>query len=79
MENKYVIGIDLGGTKICGAVASFEGDIVSKYTIPTKAEDGEEAVLERIITVIEKIIEESKVDKDTNCLNRHWISRAFRC
>lgn len=64
MENRYVIGIDLGGTKICGAVASFEGDIVSKYTIPTKAEDGEEAVLERIITVIEKIIEESTVDKD---------------
>ena len=64
MKNKYVIGIDLGGTKICGAVASFEGDIISKYTIPTEAEEGEEAVLARIITVIEKVIEESKVAED---------------
>jgi glucokinase len=64
LKDKCVIGIDLGGTKICGAIASFEGDIISKYTISTKAEEGEKAVLERIITVIEKVIEESKLDKD---------------
>ncbi len=64
MENKYVIGIDLGGTKICGAVANLKGDIVSKYTVPTMAEQGEEAVLERIITVIEKVITQSKVSKN---------------
>lgn len=64
MKNKYVIGIDLGGTKICGAVARFDGDIISKHTMPTKAEEGEEAVIGRIIAVIEKILEDSKVDKD---------------
>ncbi|NMM62945.1 ROK family protein [Clostridium sp. P21] len=63
MKNKYVIGVDLGGTKICGAVASFSGEMISKYTMPTRAEEGEEAVLERIITVIEKAIYESKVDE----------------
>ena len=64
MANNYVIGIDLGGTKISGAVADFDGNIVSQHTIPTKAEEGEEAVLQRIILVIEKVIEESKIAKD---------------
>lgn len=64
MANNYVIGIDLGGTKISGAVADFNGNIISQYTIPTKAEEGEEAVLRRIISVIDKVIQESKVDKN---------------
>lgn len=64
MKNKYVIGIDLGGTKISGAIADFNGDIISKYIIPTNSHEGEKVVLERITTVIEKVIEESKIDKD---------------
>lgn len=64
MENKYIIGIDLGGTKISGALANFNGDIIAKYTLPTKAEDGEEAVLEGIISVGEMVLGESKVNKD---------------
>ncbi|EET85865.1 ROK family protein [Clostridium carboxidivorans P7] len=64
MKSKYVIGIDLGGTKISGAIADFNGDIISKYIIPTNSHEGEKVVLERITTVIEKVIEESKVDKD---------------
>lgn len=64
MKSKYIIGIDLGGTKINGALANFNGDIVAKYTLPTKAEEGEEAVLERIIAAGERVLEESKVNKD---------------
>lgn len=64
MESKYIIGIDLGGTKISGALANFNGDIVAKYTLPTKVEGGEEAVLKRIISVGERVLEESKVNKD---------------
>lgn len=65
MEHKYVIGIDLGGTKISGAVATCKGDIVSKYILPTRVEEGETAVLARIIKVIEKVMEESNVDKNS--------------
>ncbi|WPC41126.1 ROK family protein [Clostridium sp. JS66] len=64
MKNKYVIGIDLGGTKISGAIADFNGDIISKYIIPTNSHEGEKVVLERIAAVMEKVIEESKIDKD---------------
>lgn len=55
----YVIGIDLGGTKIKGALADLEGNILSSYTIPTDAFEGEEAVLGRINGVIGKVLEES--------------------
>lgn len=64
MENRFVVGIDLGGTKISGAVASFDGNIISQYTLPTKAEEGEMAVLERIITVAEKVIVDFKVNRE---------------
>lgn len=64
MRNKYVIGIDLGGTKISGAIADFKGNIVSKYIISTNSNEGEKAVLDRITIVIEKVIEESKIDKN---------------
>lgn len=59
MGKKYVIGIDLGGTKICGAFADVEGNVLSMYTIPTNASEGDTVVLERIISVIDKVISES--------------------
>ncbi|SKA86593.1 glucokinase [Clostridium sp. USBA 49] len=57
MDKKYVIGIDLGGTKISGALADLNGNVLSKHTIPTKASEGENAVLNRIFEVIEKVME----------------------
>ncbi|SMC28922.1 glucokinase [Clostridium acidisoli DSM 12555] len=57
---EYVIGIDLGGTKISGALANLSGDIISKYVLPTNASEGEESVLKRIFTVIEKVLEDGK-------------------
>lgn len=59
--SKYVIGIDLGGTKICGAVVSTEGERISMHTIPTMANQGEEVVLQRIFTVIDKVIIDAKI------------------
>lgn len=59
---KYIIGLDLGGTKISCAVADLKGEIVKQYTIPTLANLGEEKVMNRIISVIDKIIKESKIN-----------------
>lgn len=59
MEKNLVIGIDLGGTKISGAIADTSGNIMNKYTIPTNANQGEQIVLQRIMSVIDKLIEES--------------------
>ncbi|MEW8957083.1 ROK family protein [Clostridium sp.] len=55
----YVIGIDLGGTKIHGAIADLHGNVIESQVVPTDAKDGEEAVLNRIIGVIETVLEKS--------------------
>ncbi|NLM33921.1 MAG: ROK family protein [Clostridiales bacterium] len=58
-QRNYVIGIDLGGTKIKGALADLEGNILSSHTVPTNAFEGEEAVLGRINGVIGKVLEDA--------------------
>lgn len=64
MGKNYVIGIDLGGTKISGALADVDGTIISQYTIPTDAHEGEEKVLERIINVIKQVLNDSNKNSD---------------
>ncbi|AGK98668.1 ROK family protein [Clostridium pasteurianum] len=56
MAKEYVIGIDLGGTKISGALSDVDGNLLSQYTLPTNAFEGETAVLERVIKVIDKVL-----------------------
>ncbi|WP_055665098.1 ROK family protein [Desnuesiella massiliensis] len=58
MKN-YVIGIDLGGTKISAAIADLNGNVIFQTTLPTNAQEGEEAVLGRMISVIETLFEKS--------------------
>lgn len=61
---KYFIGIDLGGTKISGILVNLQGDIITQTTVPTHAESGEQAILQRIIDVIAVVMEDSKVEKE---------------
>ena len=44
----YYLGIDLGGTNIKGAVVTEEGAILREESCPTQAEQGAEAVTDRI-------------------------------
>lgn len=59
MDKKYVVGVDLGGTKISGAVSDMDGNLLSKVTLPTDAHEGETAVLQRIFKVIEEAVKDS--------------------
>lgn len=61
---KYYIGIDLGGTKISGILVNLQGDIIAKDIVPTHAEAGEQAIVQKIINVIATIIKDSKVVKE---------------
>lgn len=60
----YVIGVDLGGTKISCALATIAGIVESKWTIPTEAHLGEKVVLDNIIDSINKVMELGKVSID---------------
>jgi len=59
MNKNCVIGIDMGGTKISTALADLNGRVLSKCTIPTNAIEGEEAVLARIISTIDRVMKEA--------------------
>ncbi|AGK98676.1 ROK family protein [Clostridium pasteurianum] len=69
MGKKYVIGIDLGGTKISGALSDVDGNVLSQYTLPTNAFEGETAVLERVIKVVDKVLNDgNKTSEDIKAI-----------
>ena len=50
----HAIGIDIGGTKIAGAVVSDEGEIVADARVVTPAGDSE-AIVDAVVAMIEKL------------------------
>jgi len=62
---KYSIGIDFGGTKIIAGVVNKEtGEVVGFSKKKTKKDCGAEAIVEKIIKIIEEAILESKISID---------------
>jgi len=47
-EGQHLIGIDLGGTNIKAALMDLRGNIIAKKEIPTQADEGPEAVINRM-------------------------------
>ena len=45
MKKKYVVGVDLGGTKIYTALVDLEGNIIKEKTVETLAFEGENGVI----------------------------------
>ena len=60
MKKKYVVGVDLGGTKIYTALVDLEGNIIKEKTVGTLAFEGENAVMGRIIDTINYVIDGSE-------------------
>lgn len=56
MEKKYVVGVDLGGTKICTALVDLDGNIVKEVTVKTEAQKGEAVVLDKILNTIDDVL-----------------------
>ena len=50
----HAIGIDIGGTKIAGALVSEEGEILRSLRRPTPARDGE-AILDHVVEIVEEL------------------------
>lgn len=61
---KYVIGVDLGGTKITTAISDLTGKIIEKTTLATGSHLGEEVVMERIFESISMVLEASQLNAD---------------
>jgi glucokinase len=54
------IGIDIGGTKIAGALVADDGEIVAEERCPTPAGDAD-AIVEAVVAMVERISAETQV------------------
>jgi glucokinase len=62
-QKKY-IGVDLGGTNIKCGIVTDEGEILYKTSIPTRADETADLVIDDIITLINKVLDESNTTID---------------
>lgn len=61
MTKKYLIGVDLGGTKISCGVCLEDGTIVAKYRLPTQANSSKEKVLSNIVKCIQTTMAQADI------------------
>ena len=59
--NKFVVGVDLGGTKIYTALADSGGRLAAELMVPTGAREGPEAVIGRIAETVSRVMKEACV------------------
>ena len=61
MREKMIVGVDLGGTKIDAVLADARGKIAARELVETRASEGPDAVIARIVAAIKKVSADSKV------------------
>lgn len=57
----YVIGIDLGGTKLLGIIMDVEGRVTGCIKMPTNANKGSNYVINKIFVLIESLIRDAGI------------------
>ncbi|MEQ9454577.1 MAG: ROK family protein [Phycisphaeraceae bacterium] len=62
-KSKMTLGVDLGGTNIQAGLLDAEGKLLARDSTKTKAEEGAEAVLGRVVKLCDGIIDKAKVSK----------------
>ena len=61
-HDDYVVGVDMGGTKILATIIDSNGQIISRSKVPTKADKGADQVIDRIAECIRKAIERAELE-----------------
>ncbi|MGB3112637.1 MAG: ROK family protein [Candidatus Omnitrophota bacterium] len=60
---KYIIGVDIGGTKIATGLISKEGKLKKTVVLPTLAEEGFKTSLDQVYLSIENLLRSSRTGK----------------
>ena len=64
MNGQYVIGVDVGGTTVKMGLFTAEGTLLKKWEIPTRTENGGEAIIPDIAASLREVMEESGITSD---------------
>ncbi len=59
----YYIGLDIGGTKIIGALFDENENIIKSVKKKTKAREGKDVIFSQITKVIDGLLEEIKIEE----------------
>ena len=62
-KEKIYIGIDLGGTNIGGGIVTESGKLLASTKKKTKATEGSDTVISRIVKLIDKMLTEAKLNR----------------
>jgi glucokinase len=63
VREQFIVGVDLGGTNIAAGAMPTDGTReIAMRMAPTKAEEGSAAVVERIVTMIEDVIAQTRAE-----------------
>ena len=54
--NSYVVGIDIGGTKLATVVADKDGNILQKVRKPTESEKGPHHAVQLLLEMVDEVI-----------------------
>lgn len=57
-----IIGVDMGGTQIVGALADLGGNILQKASLPSSSGEGQKDGLEQLTKVIEQLLSNPRLD-----------------
>jgi glucokinase len=60
----YVLGVDIGGTKLATVLATRGGEILHKVRLPTNAERGPEFGVARLISMLRQNLDETGIDPE---------------
>lgn len=62
-KDNYVIGIDIGATTIRGVLSNLDAEFIMEIQDSTKLKGGEDAVLEQIFSIVERLQSRKNLDK----------------
>ncbi|SHE84446.1 glucokinase [Caldanaerobius fijiensis DSM 17918] len=57
-DKKYIVGVDLGGTKLSTVIINKSGEILARANVPTDAQKGPDAVIQKIKDTIHQVMDE---------------------
>lgn len=63
-DAKFIIGVELNVDSITGIITNFKAKKVKKITVPTRQHEGKDSVLNRMVEVINQLIDSTGISKD---------------
>lgn len=60
-QKEYLVGVDIGGTKIAVGLLSVDGKIIKETRIDTRGKDGPEIVVKRLVETINSLSEDYEI------------------